>query len=203
MLTTVDSKIEQELYIDKISKEYQISKEALYAEINKLNNNKTGNKILEKNVRVVTKQQNVDVPKTLQKREDAIVALLLKGDEEIFKQIKERISSDDLRTEVNRRIVENVYNEYKKTNETVNNFLELFSEDQEAINKITEIMAEDEENSVDKKTLDNLLNVYEKEKLTIIKTEIIHKLNEAHDKMEMQKLEEELNKIIIKLAKFK
>ena len=35
LLTTVDSKIEQELYIDRISSEYGISKEALYAVINK------------------------------------------------------------------------------------------------------------------------------------------------------------------------
>ena len=36
LISKVDNTIEKEVYIEKISKEYQISKEAIYAEINKL-----------------------------------------------------------------------------------------------------------------------------------------------------------------------
>ena len=203
LIQTIDSKIEQEIYIDKISKEYSISKEALYAEINKLVGNKTGSKILEKNVKVVSNKKQEDIPKVLQKREDAIIALLINGNEETYKQIKLRISPEDLKIETNKKILETVYNEFEKTGKTVNNLLELLSQNQEAVNKITQIMAEDIENEVDKKTLENILNVYEKEKLTLLKTEIIQKLNEAQDKNEMKELEEQLNSIIIKLTKFK
>lgn len=203
LVNTIDSKIEQELYIDKISKEYGISKEALYAEINKITGNKTGSKLLEKRYKAVKSIQNNEIDTNIQKREDAIVAVLINGDENVFKQIKARISPEDIKTQVNKRIVETVYNKYENSKEIANNILELFSEDEEAVSKITKIMAEDEESSVDKKTLDNLLNVYEKEKLTIIKTDIIKKLNEAQDKAEMEKLEADLNDIIIKLAKYK
>lgn len=203
LIQTIDSKIEQEIYIDKISKEYSISKEALYSEINKHVGNKTGSKLLEKNVKVVSYKENQNISNVLQKREDAIIALLINGNEETYKKIKEKIPPKDLRIEINRRIVETVYREYEKTGEIANNFLGLFSQDQEAVNKITEIMTEDKKNDFDKKSLENILNVYEKEKLTVLKTEIIQKLNETQDKAQMKELEEELNNLIIKLAKFK
>ena len=203
LMQTIDSKIEQEIYIDKISKEYGISKEALYAEINKLNGSKIGRKMLEKNTRVVTKMPKLEIPKVLEKREDAIIALLINGDEETYKQIKERIHPDDLKIETNRRIVENLYNQYEKTKKPVENIIDLFNEDQEALNKITELMAEDEESQSDKKTLENIINVYEKEKLILLKTEIIQKLNSENDKDIIKKLEEELNEVIIKLSKYK
>ena len=36
LISKVDNNIEREVYIEKISKEYEISKEAIYAEVNKL-----------------------------------------------------------------------------------------------------------------------------------------------------------------------
>ena len=128
---------------------------------------------------------------------------MINGDNEIYNQIKSRISPQDMKIEVNKRIVEKVYNEYEKTNNIANNIIDLFIEDQEAVNKITEIMADEYEQQLDKKTIDNIINVYEKEKLTILKTEIIQKLNNTKDAEEIEKLEEELNNIIIKLARIK
>lgn len=201
LLQGIDSKIEQEIYIDKISKEHNISKEALYAEINKQKGNKIGSKILEKNRSYVTKPTNI--PKVLQKRENAIIALLINGDKKIYEQIKKRISPEDMKLDVNKRIVETVYKEYEKTENTVNNIIELFNEDQEIINKLTEIMADENEAQVDEKTLENIINVYEKEKLTVLKAEIIQKLNTTKQEEDIKNLEKELNAVIIKLAKFR
>lgn len=203
LLQGIDSKIEQEIYIDKISKEYKISKEALYAEINKQNGNKIGSKILEKNKSAVAKPLNQEIPEVLQKRENAIIALLINGNKDTYKQLKNRISPNDMKLEVNKKIVDKVYKEYEKTENTVNNIIELFSEDQEAINKLTEIMANENQEQVDKKTLDNIINVYEKEKLIMQKAEIIQKLKNTKVETEIRALEEELNTVIIKLAKIK
>lgn len=203
IINTIDSKIEQEIYIDKISKEYSISKEALYAEINKIRGNVTTSKVLEKKYKITAIPKSNETDKNLQKREDAIIAFLINGDENTLKEVKSRINPENIKTQVNKRIVETVYYDYEKSGKTANNVLDLFSEDEEAVNKITKIMAEDDENSVDKKALENLLNVYEKEKLNTIKTDIIKKLSETQDKDEIQKLEAELNDIIIKLAKYK
>ena len=203
ILQKIDSKIELEIYLDKISKEYKISKEAIYAEINKQNGNKTGSKILEKNKSVITKKENNQIPKVLQKREDAIIALLINGDKTVYEQISKRIFPSDLKLEVNKKIVEKVYNEYEKTGIVVNNIMELFTQDQEAVNKITEIMADEYQQQVDKKTIDSIINIYEKEKLTLLKSEIIQKLKETDKLEEKQVLEQELNEIIIKLTKIK
>lgn len=203
LLQKIDSKIEQEIYIDKISKEYGISKEAIYAEINKQTGNKTGNKILEKSRSVVVKKQNKEIPAVLQKREDAIIALLINGDKNVYEQIKHRILPSDLKLEVNKKIVEKVYNEYEKSGDIANNIIDLFTEDQEAVNKLTEIMADEYQQPIDKKTIDSIINIYEKEKLTLLKSEIIQKLKETEDSDTKQVLEQELNDIIIKLTKLK
>ena len=203
LLQKIDSKIEQEIYIDKISKEYGISKEAIYAEINKQTGNKTGNKILEKSRSVVVKKQNKEIPAVLQKREDAIIALLINGDKNVYEQIKHRILPSDLKLEVNKKIVEKVYNEYEKSGDIANNIIDLFTEDQEAVNKLTEIMADEYQQQIDKKTIDSIINIYEKEKLTLLKSEIIQKLKETEDSDTKQVLEQELNDIIIKLTKLK
>lgn len=203
LLQKIDSKIEQEIYIDKISKEYGISKEAIYAEINKQTGNKTGNKILEKSRSVVVKKQNKEIPAVLQKREDAIIALLINGDKNVYEQIKHRILPSDLKLEVNKKIVEKVYNEYEKSGDIANNIIDLFTEDQEAVNKLTEIMADEYQQQIDKKTIDGIINIYEKEKLTLLKSEIIQKLKESEDSDTKQVLEQELNDIIIKLTKLK
>ncbi len=203
ILQKIDSKIELEIYLDKISKEYNISKEAIYAEINKQSSNKIGSKILEKNKSIVTKKENNKIPVVLQKRENAIIALLINGDKSVYEQIKNRILPSDLKLEVNKKIVEKVYSEYEKNRIIANNILDLFTDDQESINKLTEIMADEYQQQVDKKTIDSIINIYEKEKLTLLKSEIIQKLKETDDLNIKKVLEQELNDIIIKLTKIK
>ena len=203
ILQNVDSKIELEIYLDKISKEYSISKEAIYAEINKQNGNKIGSKVLEKNKSVVTKKEKTEVPLVLQKRENAIIALLINGDESVYEQIKHRILPSDLKLEINKKIVEKVYSEYEKNGIPAKQIMDLFIDDQEAVNKITEIMADEYQQQIDKKTIDSIINIYEKEKLTLLKSEIIQKLKETEDLETKKVLEQELNDIIIKLTKIK
>ena len=206
LLKNIDSKIEQEIYIDKISKEYNISKEAVYAEVNKQNNG-ISSKILEKNKTVITKTKAKDkekeIPIVLLKRENAIISLLINGDNEVYKQIKSRISEDDIRLEVNKRIVNKIYNKFEETGNVVSNIVDLFYDDEEALSKITKIMTDSEEDKIDKKTVNNIINVYEKEKLITLKDEIINSLNNSKSEEETKSLEQKLNEVIIKLAKIK
>ena len=202
LLQNVDSKIEQEIYISKISKEYSISKEAIYAEINK-SNNKIGSKILDKNKIIASNKSKEEIPEVLQKREDAVIALLINGDEQVYSQIMERIKADEIKLAVNKRIVNKLYSIFESEKNTPKNIIEVFSEDEEALSKITKIMADEYDQQIDKKTIDNILNVYEKEKLMTTKNEIIKALNDSKSEPETNKLEQELNEIIIKLAKIK
>ena len=58
ILTVIDNKIEQEIYIDKISSEYAISKEAIYAQINKL---KYGEKKKQEQTKMTTIKKQVPI----------------------------------------------------------------------------------------------------------------------------------------------
>ena len=75
----------------------------------------------------------------LQKRENAIIALLINGDKNVYEQIKHRILPSDLKLEVNKKIVEKVYSEYEKTGMPANNIMDLFTEDQEKNERYIEV----------------------------------------------------------------
>lgn len=202
LLQNIDSKIEQEIYLDRISKTYSISKEAIYAEINKLNGNRNNSKVLERSNAIVTHVQKQNTDGVLQKREEAIISLLINGDSNIYNQIKNNISIEDIKIDVNKRIVKAFYEKLGEDRETINSIIDLFTEDEEAIGKITQIMA-NENDEPDEKTVANIINLYEKEKLTNLKNDILLKLNDTNGEEEKKRLEKNLNDIIIKLAKIK
>ena len=163
LLTTVDSKIEQELYIDRISSEYGISKEALYAEINKTTNKNISIKTLEKKPRPVIKKEDVD--KKLIKREKAIIALLIQEKENVIEQIKKEIRLEDFKSEINKKILQKLYEEYEKGNSNINAIMNAFVDDEETMSRLTEIMAEEYQIEPDQKTIKNVINTYKIEKL--------------------------------------
>ena len=205
LLSSVDNRMEQEVYIDKISKEYGISKEAIYAEINKLNYSKSqGASTLETNYKRKIVRKTADIPDTLIKRENMIIGLLLNGKEEVYEQIKNILLPEDFRKEENQKIMQKLYEEFEKGNSNINNILEWFNDDEEIISILTGIMADDYEIKDDKKAILDLINNYKKEKLINRKKEIIICLNEGGvSEAENKSLEQELNDIILKLAKIK
>ncbi|MDO5556141.1 MAG: DNA primase [Clostridia bacterium] len=205
LVKTVDNRMEQEIYIDKISREYNVSKEAIYAEINKLNYSKNqGKKTLESNYRNAVIKKDEFFPKALEKRENMIIGLLLDGKDDVYEQIKEILLPDDFKKEQNKKIIKKLYEEFEKGNSNINNILQAFNEDEEIINILTGIMADDYEIKDDKKAIEDLINNYNKEKLMLRKKEIIDCLNnEKTDNEKIAKLEKELHNIIIKLAEIK
>ena len=61
LISKIDNNIEREVYIEKISKEYEISKEAIYAEVNKLTyRDSKGEKILEKAKPVIKHKEDIE-----------------------------------------------------------------------------------------------------------------------------------------------
>lgn len=194
LLTTVESKIEQELYIDKIAKEYDISKEALYAEINKSTDKRITPKVLERKPQMLIKKEEVE--KRLIEREKTIIALLLQ--EEVYEKIKPEIQVEDFKSEINKKILKRLYEEYEKGNSNINDILNYFIEDEQAMSRITEIMAEDYQIKNDEKTIANIINTYKIEKLDNRKVELLEKEQEQGiSQEEKEKIIEEINKIII------
>ncbi|MBR3132912.1 MAG: DNA primase [Clostridia bacterium] len=203
ILSTVESQIELEIYIDNISKEYKISKESIYAEINKLKYDKSNSQKVEKKIvsRNIAKKSNVPEESVI-RRENMIIYLLLNSDKDGANKLKNSIDISEIRYEVNQVILKAIY-DYLEKGKELNNVLDEFKED-EIINQITKIMADDYEITDINKCIEDVINSYNKERLISKRNEILSKLDDKDNtKEEVANLEKELSEIIIKLAKMK
>lgn len=204
ILSKVESTIEREIYIEKIAKGYNISKEAIYAEVNKLiyTNFKT-EKTSENQVKNIRQEEKPkeEIDKDLENRENTIIALLLDTNINVFKKIQEKIKPEDFKVEINKKIAQEIYKESEKSERNINKLIDTF--DDEMKNHITMVMATDYEFEDMEKAVDDVLQKYEKEKLNQKKKSILKQLETEQDELEKKKLGKELSDIIISLAKIK
>ena len=80
IISKVDNDIEKEIYIERISKDYDVSKEAIYAQTNKLQyKDNQGSKILERRIapKKIVKEDTEESNENLNKRENMIISLLI------------------------------------------------------------------------------------------------------------------------------
>ena len=203
LISKIDSTIEREVYIENIAKEYDISKEAIYAQVNKLlYTNFKGGQILEKSRTNQTKRikENNKVPENIKKREDTILSILINRPES-YKQISKKIKPEDFKYEFNQIIATILYEEYEKGNSNINSVLDNFDEDSR--NHVTMIMAYDLEIEDLDKAISDIITIYEKEKLEYRKIEIVHILEQETNEEIRKKLEKELKDIMIQTVKKK
>ena len=207
ILSKVENTMEREIYIEKIAKGYNISKEAIYAEVNKLIYVGTKEDKISQNknreIRSVTREQknNDNIGEDLKRRENTIIALLLDANTNIFQKIKEHIKPEDFKDETNRKIAEQLYIELDKSEANINKLIDTF--DEETQNHITMVMATDYEIENIDKAVDDILSKYEREKLDNRKQEILKQLEIEQDSEKKSQLGKELSNIIISLAKIK
>ena len=167
--------MEREVYIENIAKTYEVSKEAIYAEVNKLTYaDNQGQKVLEKTKPVVVHKKTSDnnkVSEAVKKRENAILSILLRGDISIFQIIKQQITPNDFKFELNQGIAKKVYEEFEKGNSNINAIIDKLTDEEQS--HITMIMADDDEITDMEKAIDEIMQAYEKEKLNDRKFEIL------------------------------
>ncbi len=205
VLSTVNNKMEKEVYIDKISEEYKISKEAIYSEVNKLEYANSSSKAILEMPKVraelyIPKNEKISIG---EKKENLIIKLLIMAQYKVYKELKDVIKPEDFKNEINRKIIETLYNKYEETNTDIEDFLILF-EDENVVNKLSSIMIENEENFDIDKCLQDVIKNFNKEKLLIERNNIIQKLKNPNlSSEEILKLESELSKILVKIAQSK
>lgn len=205
ILSKVENTMEREIYIEKIAKGYNISKEAIYAEVNKLIYAGTkGEKVLQSKkieVRQAKQENKKEIDEDIIRRENTIIALLLDANMNIFQKIKERIKPEDFRDEINQKIAIQLYTELEKQDANINRLIDTF--DEETQNHITMVMATDYEIENVDKAVDDILQKYEKQRLDNRKQEILKELETEQDGEKKKQLGKELSNIIIALAKIK
>ena len=204
LIAKIDNTMEREIYIEKIAKEYEISKEAIYAEVNKLTYSKnTGEKVLEKVKPVIhhKKVEETQISQAIKVRENTVISILLIGDTNIFQIIKQNIKIEDFKDNRNQKIVQKLYEEFEKGNSNINSILDMLGEEEQ--NHMTEIMADDYEIQDIEKAIDDIMQSYEKDKLNNRKFEILERLEGNIEEDQKKELEKELSEIIIRLVKIK
>lgn len=211
IVAKVENSMEREVYIDKISQEYKVSKEAIYAEINKIlyANNKSEQKLEKKPVPILAskndvEQQNID--EKIKKRESLIIYLLINYPEKSFDKLKKIIENNLIKIKVNNEIINKLYEQYEKGNINIENIIDLF-EEESIVNYLSGIMSSDFEITDVDKCIEEIIVTYRKEVLLQERNEILNKIKIAQEqnatKEEIASLDEELNNVIIKLAKMK
>lgn len=203
ILSNVTNSIERELYVEKIANEYNVSKEAIYGEVNKLIYAKnTGEKTLEKPiVKKEIKKEKQEIDSSTTKRENLIIYLLINYPQESYKKIKSVISENDMKLEENQKILKKMYEEIEKGN--INIDILNYFEEQNIIDHISGIMSYDFEISDLNKCIEDVVNTYEKDKLINRRQEILDiiKNGQGFSEEELNNLEDELSNIVIKLKK--
>lgn len=203
LISKIDNNIEKEIYIEKIAKEYEISKEAIYAEVNKLTySNKKIEKTLERAKPVIAhKEEQEEISEATKKRENTTLSILLMGDLNIFQILKQNIKIEDFKDAINKKIAEKLYEELEKGNSNINSIIDELDDSQQS--RITEIMADDYELDDIEKAIDDIMKSYEKDKLTARKFELLELAENEPDIEKKKELEKELSNVIVKLIKLK
>ena len=203
LISKIENTMEREIYIEKIAKGYNISKEAIYAEVNKIQySNRKSSKVLEKDRPVVSKikkEKQSDISDEIVKRENTIIWLLINS-VDTYKTIKENIKLDDFRNEENKEILKEIYNALENGNTNINSVLDHIDNEQ-IQSHLTEIMADDYGITDNKKAIDDLLKKYELEKLQNKRDSLLEELNIEKDIEKKKNIGKELNDIVLILSK--
>ena len=203
ILSNVENKIEKEIYIDKISKMYNISKEAIYAEVNKVtyNSNKLEN-ILVKPIYNDNSKKN-EINSSVIKRENMILYLLINYFKESYEKIVTNISINDFKLEENKIIYKKILEISEEDSEKIVQSIANI-EDENIQSHISKILVTDYEINSVQKCIEDIIIIYNKDRLSNRKLEIIEELkNKNLSKDKIAELENELSDIINEIAKRK
>lgn len=204
ILSNVDNNIEREVYIDRISKVYEISKNAIVSEVDKLlYRSLAGVTKFEKSNIVLKDTQEAKIDVATRKREGMVVYLLVDYTKLSFDRIKSVVNLDLIKSEKNKKIIGILY-ERIDLNNLPENIISLF-EDEDDINYVSGILSYDFEISDVNKAIEDIEKVYYKEKLISLRNELILKLENSNDAEEadIKEIENELTNVILELTKMK
>ena len=203
LMSKIDNTIEREVYIEKIAKEYDISKEAIYAEVNKLTyKNEKSQTSLEKNKPVIKHQkiEKNEINEEIRRRENTIISILLTGEISIYQIIKQNIKIEDFKDDTNKKIAQVIYEEFDKGNNNINAIIDDLGEEEQ--NHVTKIMAEDSGLSDNiEKAIDDVIKGNERDKLYEKREELSKLMNSDISKEQKDKILVEIMEITNKLKK--
>ena len=203
-LSEIDNEIERELYTDKIANTYNISKEAIFAEVKKLTNKNTNkyNSNIVKPIELKSNNEEKVDEKTL-RQEKMLIYLLANYPNESYKRISSVADVSLIKDKRNRQIISTIYEKYSE-NASSENLIDWFR-DEDMADYISGILVEDYEINDVNKAINDLEKIYLREQKIAKRNELLKKLDnkEKLSQEELKEVENELNSVIIDLARMK
>lgn len=200
ILAKIDNNIERDLYIDIISKKYNIGVDPIIKEIEKKITKSDTSSI---NLDIQNLNQKMQLVTNMKKRqEEYIIALLLSKDKNVINKIFENFTEEDFTFDEVREIFKFLLNLYQ-TEDFIKIDVLTKIKDDDIMKNITDIMYIDINNIDTDRLFNEMLNKNKKDKLIKRREEIIKRISSGASQEEQEVLQVELNQILIELKKLK
>lgn len=206
ILSQVEEDVSREIYIDKISKKYNISKDAIYSDVKKIDNrkNKKYQEEIKKELEQKEKQEerNKEIKEVDTKREEYLIYILLENisNEKMKKEIQENVDLENISLNIHKKTFEYIFN-----NNFINKDIAISNiEDDDIRNKIAEIYSKDIkiDRNILKKSVKDILKQFEINELKQEREQILKDLKDVKLSEEERKIKEKkLNEILKKMIK--
>ncbi len=195
VLAKVENNIERDIYIEKLSKEVGVGKEAIQAEVEKFlfKKSKPANKF----VLPTFEEKDKNITSEKSDLEEMVLYLLTSKDKNIYNKVKGIAFIDDFKVPTNKKILSLLYDKYE--NGDISNIdLTSICETDDEFNTMTRILMKENIEDNFNKIAEDVLNNFEMYKLQERKKELIELIQTASSIEQRKEYESELNEIILK-----
>ena len=200
ILSKIDNNIERDVYVDKLSDELGVGKEAILAEIDKITFKDKAKLINWQKPIAISDNKKEEKSGENDKIEEILIYLLCEKNSSIYEKIKREISVNDIKDDVNKLLFEKLYDEYE--NGDINNIdMMNICTTEEEFNKLSAILMKENITDNVEKVLDEVIKNFVYNKMQKKKEELIQKVKETTDEEERATYEKELNDLIIELVR--
>lgn len=198
VLSKIPNNIERDIYIEKLSKEGGVGKEALIAEVEKFLFKEEGKKVI--NINLPNNESKEEKSNTDSSQEETIIYLLTSKDKEIYNKIKENVEIGDFNNSACKNLLSKFYEAYENDSIKSIDLLSLCENEAET-NLLTKLLLN--ENTIDdfSKISDKIIQSFTISKLEKRKEEINDLMKVTTDETEKNKLVSELREIVNKIVR--
>ena len=198
ILARIDSNIEREIYVDKFAQDLKVGKEAIIAEIEKITLKKDSKIKITEQIKPIIDTKNIN--QLSLELENMIIYLLVQKDLKTYLRLSEVYSPNDAVLETHKRLISKLYEVYETGDISNKDLMSLCENDAESSILTENLIKENSKDELEKLTLEVVRKI-EIDKLQKKKQELIKEIQSADTEEKRRLLEEELNDLIIKLAK--
>ena len=198
VLSKIPNNIERDIYIEKLSKEAGVGREALVAEVEKFLFKEQGKNVISftpSNQEV--KQETINNNSS---QEETILYLLTSKDREIYDRVKSEVDVDDFENLICKKLLSKLYDAYD-TEDISNIDLLSLCENEDETNLLTKLMINETTNNDFKKIIDEVLQGFTLNKLQKRKNKLMNLIKETKDETLNIKYQSELRDIVSKMVR--